>query len=157
LTPLDHPRRWALVAAAAATVAAGWFLLVPITAVYVTSADDPVPRDVSTRYSWWTTEQNFTYSDAGLSSSPHTVNGVRLNCGNVFTVGPAEAVLAPEGPRACSRVETPRCIGGLIAFTVALLGASWAALLPSGGAASRNAGARYRQPRSQRRALKRGW
>jgi len=49
LTPLDHPRRWALVAAAAATVAAGWFLLVPIIAVYVTSADDPVRRDASTR------------------------------------------------------------------------------------------------------------
>lgn len=154
MTPLDHPRRWALVAAAAATVAAAWFLLVPITAVYATSAEDPAPHDVATRYSWWTTEQNFTYSDAGLAPSPHTVNGARLNCGNVFTVGPAEAVLAPEGPGACALVETPRCIVGLVAFAVALLGVSCVALLPSVGSGS--AGARYRQPRSQRRALKRG-
>jgi len=154
LTLLDHPRRWALVAAAAATVAAAWLLLVPITAVYVTSTEDPAPHDVSTRYSWWTTEQNFVYSDAGLSPSPHTVNGVRLNCGNVFTVGPAEAALAPEGPRACGMVETPRCIAGLGLFAVAVLGLLGITLLPAAG---RDSGNRYRQPRSQRRALKRGW
>jgi hypothetical protein len=154
LTLLDHPRRWALIAAAAATTAAAWFLLVPITAVYVTSADAPTAHSVSSRYSWWTSEQNFTYSDAGLSPSPHTVNGARLNCGNVFTVGPAEAALAPEGPRACGMVETPRCIAGLALFALALLGLLSTTLLPAAGGESET---RYRQPRSQRRALKRGW
>jgi hypothetical protein len=143
-----------LIAVAAATVAAAWFLFVPITAVYVTSADAPAADSVSSRYSWWTSEQNFTYSDAGLSPSPHTVNGVRLNCGNVFTVGPAEAALAPEGPRACGMVETPRCITGLVLFALALLGLLGTTLLPAAG---RDTGSRYRQPRSQRRALKRGW
>jgi hypothetical protein len=154
LTPLDHPRRWALVVAAAATVAAAWFLLVPITAVYVTSTDAPAPHSVTSRYSWWTSEQNFVYSDAGLSPSPHTVNGVRLNCGNVFTTGPAEAALAPEGSRACGMVETPRCVAGLALFAVAVLGLLGITLLPAAG---RDSGSRYRQPRSQRRALKRGW
>jgi len=154
LTLLDHPRWWGLLTAAAASVVAAWLLLVPITVVYVTSAEDPAPHDLATRYSWWTTEQNFAYSDSGLAPGAHTVNGVRLNCGNAFSRGPSEPALAPEGPQACSRVETPRCIGGLVAFALALLGLLAASLLPAAG---RNSGARYRQPRSQRRALKRGW
>lgn len=154
MTPLDHPRRWALIATAAASVAAAWLLLVPITAVYVTSSDAPTPNSVSSRYSWWTSEQNLTYSDTWLAQAPHTVNGVRLNCGNVFAVGPAEAALTPEGPHVCAMVETPRCIGGLALFAVAVLGLLGITLLPAAG---RDSGSRYRQPRSQRRALKRGW
>ena len=154
MSVLDRPRWWVLIAAVAAIAAAAWLLLVPVAAVYVTSADDPTPHDVSTRYSWWTTEQNFLYSDAGLAPRPHTVNGVRLNCGNAFIAGPAEQALAPEGPRACATVETPRCIAGLALFAVALLGLLGTTLLPTAGG---NSGNRYRQPRSQRRALKRGW
>ena len=150
---LLHRPRWCAGAAAAVAIAASaWLLLVPITAVYVTSAEDPAPHDVSTRYSWWTTEQNFLYSDAGLAPRPHTVNGIRLNCGNAFTAGPTEQALAPEGPRACGTVETPRCIAGLALFAVAVIGLLGITLLP---ATSRNSGNRYRQPRSQRRALKR--
>jgi hypothetical protein len=50
-------------------------------------------------------------------------------------------------------VETPRCIAGLALFAVAVLGLLGITLLPAAGRDSAN---RYRQPRSQRRALKRG-
>ena len=135
-----------------AIAASAWLLLVPITAVYVTSADNPAPHDLSTRYSWWTTEQNFRYSDAGLAPRPHAVNGIRLNCGNAFTAGPTEQALAPQGPRTRGTVEAPRCIAGLALFAVAVIGLLGTTLLPATG---RNLGNRYRQPRSQRRALKR--
>ena len=80
------------------------------------------------------------------------MNGIRLNCGNAFTTGPTEQALAPEGPRTCGTVETPRCVAGLALFAVALIGLLGTTLLPATG---RNSGNRYRQPRSQRRALKR--
>jgi hypothetical protein len=51
-------------------------------------------------------------------------------------------------------VETPRCVAGLALFAVAVLGLLGITLLPAAG---RDSGSRYRQPRSQRRALKRGW
>jgi hypothetical protein len=150
---LHRPRLYVGAVAAVAIAASAWLLLVPITAVYVTSADDPAPHEVSTRYAWWTTEQNFLYSDAGLAPRAHTVNGVRLNCGNAFTTGSGEGAPAAAGPRACAMVETPRCIVGLALFTVALLGLLGTTLLPAAGD---NSGNRYRQPRGQRRALKRG-
>jgi hypothetical protein len=135
-------------------VASAWLLFVPVTAVYTTSKENPTSHDISIRYSWWTTEQNFAFSDTALAPQVHTVNGIRLNCGNTFSTGPSESALAPEGPQACAKVETPRCIGGLTAFALALLGLAGAALPPATG---RDSSGRYRQPRSQRRALKRGW
>lgn len=67
-----------MAAALAALAASAWLLLVPVTVIYVSSSDGPEPREVSSRYSWWTSEQNLLHSDAVMASQPHSVNGVRL-------------------------------------------------------------------------------
>jgi hypothetical protein len=148
---LLQPRRCVLAAVVAAFAVAAWLLLVPVTAVYVTSADNPTPHDVTSRYTWWTTEENFVYSDAGTSQHTHPVNGIRLNCANVFSIGPHEQAQTPAGPQACATVHTPRCIVALSLFVLALLGLLAIPMLPATTRRSQN---RYRQPYSQRRALK---
>lgn len=141
-----------LVPAVLAVVASAWLLLVPVTVVYVTSKDHPAPYDIATRYSWWTTEQNFVYSDTGTGQVAHLVNGVRLDCSNIVGTGSHE-LAAPSGSDACASVETPRFIASLVLFALGLTG-----LLVVARVAARPGGYqdRYRMSRAQRRALKRG-
>jgi hypothetical protein len=163
VNPLRQPRLWARLAATTTILIAAWALLVPITAVYVTSDADPAPRDVSSMYSWWTSEQDLVFSDASgvdllhLDQSyfdqDHLANGIRLGCGNVFTAGPHEQLEAPDGPLVCSGLETPRRIIGLSLLVLGVFGLLAAVKLPPGTERYRS---QYRQPYSQRRLLKRG-
>lgn len=148
----SRPRWWVLVAAVLAVVASVWLLLVPVTVVYVTSKDHPAPYDIATRYSWWTTEQNFVYSDTGTGQVAHLVNGIRLDCSNVVGTGSHE-LAAPSGPETCASVETPRLIGALVLFALGLTGLL---VLPRVPARPDGYQDRYRMSRAQRRALKRG-
>lgn len=147
-----RPRWWVLAPVMVVVLVSVCLLFVPVTAVYVTSKDDPAPHDMATRYSWWTSEQNFVYSDTGTGRDVHLVNGIRLDCANVLSTGSHE-LAAPSGPQACASVETPRLVGALVLFTLGLVGLLLAARMP---ARSGRGGDRYRMPRSQRRALKRG-
>jgi hypothetical protein len=155
---------WARLAAAAAILAAVWLLFVPITVAYLTSDANPTPRDVSTLYSWWTTEQDLIYSDVMAADLPHLnddvylsadhlAEGYRLNCGNAFTAGPHEQLQQPDGSHVCSSVEGPRRIIGSSLLGLGVLGLLAATKLSAKSDQHRN---RYRQPYSQRRLLKRG-
>lgn len=124
----------------------------PLTVIYVSSTDGLQPLDVSSRYSWWTSEQNLLYSDAGMAAQPHSVNGVRLNCGNAFTTGRKENDHRPAGPHACAEVETPRGIEALVLFTLGLLALASLSRLPPSARSEPN---RYRRPYSQRRTQRR--
>jgi hypothetical protein len=158
-----RPRLWIRLAGAAMVTIAAWILLVPITAVYMTSDADPAPRDVSSMYSWWTSEQDLVYSDVtGVDltrldqtyfAQDHLANGIRLGCGNVFTTGSHENLQEPDGPRVCSGLEAPRRIIGLSVFGIGVFGVLAAAKLPSAADRRRK---QYSQPYSQRRLLKRG-
>jgi hypothetical protein len=150
--------------ATAAILVAAWLLFVPIAVAYVTSDADPAPRDVSTLYSWWTSEQDLIYSDitaADLAhldedaflSRDHLAEGFRLSCGNAFTTGPHEQLQQPDGPRVCSGVEGPRRIIGSSLLGLGVLSLLAAIKLPAKRDRNRN---RYRQPYRQRRLLKRG-
>ena len=161
---LRRPRLWVRLAGATLITVAAWVLLVPITAVYMTSDADPAPRDVSSMYSWWTSEQDVVYSDAtGVDlarldqtyfDQDHLANGIRLGCGNVFTTGSHEQLQEPDGPRVCSGLETPRRIIGLSLAGLGVFGLLAAVKLPAAADRRRN---QYVQPYSQRRLLKRGW
>ena len=140
-------RLWARLAGSAALLIAVWLLLAPITVVYLTAREDPAPQRISTLYSWWTADQDFIFSDTGLGQQMHLINGVRLNCGNVFTTGPYERRRAPDGPQACADVETPRCLTGLTLLGAGLVGLLLARQLSAGP--GRN---RYSVPYQQRRA-----
>jgi hypothetical protein len=158
VNPLRRPRLWARLAATMMIIAAGWLLLVPITAVYVTSDgtsdSDQGPRAISTLYSWSTSDEVLVYSDDGLSKAPHVVKGIRLGCGNGFNSGAHEQLLqGSDGPRVCSEIKAPRCILGLSLVGLGALGVLGAVKLPVEPERYRN---RYRQPYSQRRVLKRG-
>jgi hypothetical protein len=153
MQPFRHPRRWALAGLVAMLAVAAWLLLVPITAVYLTGEDDPAPRQVESRYSWWTPEQNLLYSDAGMTQHAHLVNGVRLDCGSVLRVGPHVAALAPAGPQACAALQSPRYIVALSLLALGLFGVLGAKVV---AAESRLARTRYSQSYRQRRALRRG-
>lgn len=148
----SRPRWWVLVPAVVAVVASAWLLLVPVTVVYATSKDNPAPYDVASRYSWWTTEQNFVYSDTGTGQVAHLVNGIRLDCANVVGTGDHE-LAAPSGPEACASVETPRSVVALVLFALGVVGLLVVSRVPARPTHYRD---RYRMPRSQRRALKRG-
>jgi hypothetical protein len=158
----SRPLAW-LVATAAIVVAA-WLLFVPITVAYVTSDADPAPRDVSTLYSWWTSEQDLIYSDitaADLNhldedaflSRDHLAEGFRLNCGNAFTAGLHEQLQQPDGARVCSGVEGSRRIISSSMLGLGVLGLWTAIRLPANRDRNRT---RYHQPYRQRRLLKRG-
>ena len=163
MNPLRRPRLWARLAATTMLLIAAWVLLVPITAVYMTSDANPAPREVSSMYSWWTTEQDLVYSDVvgvDLARLDHTyveqdhlANGIRLGCGNVFTTGSHEQLQEPDGPQVCSGLETPRRIIGLSLLGLGVFGLVAAVKLPARADRQSN---RYRQPYSQRRLLKRG-
>lgn len=162
MNPLHRPRRSALVGAVLLGLAAAWFLLVPVTAVYVTSEANAAPHDISSMYSWSTTEQDVIYTDAtgadlahideAFLAQPRLTEGIRVSCGTAFSAGSHEKV-KPESGQACSEVEGPRRIAGLILLGLAVLGAVLASRLPAESEARRN---RYHQPREQRRLLKRG-
>jgi hypothetical protein len=147
-----HSRRWAVAGALVALCASAWLLFVPLTAIYVSSAERPGPGGVSSRYSWWATEQNLLYSDSGLGPQAHGVNGVRLNCGNAFTTGLKENAHRPDGPQACAQIEAPRVIVALLLFTLGLLALAAIRRLP---ASTRPEPGRYRRPYNQRRTQRR--
>lgn len=162
MNPLHRPRRSALVAAVLLALAAVWLVGVPITAVYVTSEANAAAHDVSSMYSWWTTEQDVVYTDAtgadlehidqAFLNQPRLTEGIRVSCGTAFTSGAHEPV-KPEAPQACAQVEGPRRVVGLCLFGLAVLAAGLARRLPAESERHRN---RYHQSRAQRRVLKRG-
>lgn len=134
---------------------AGWLLLVPVTAVYVVTARDRTPHEVSTRYSWWTSDQELIYTESGIPPRPAEqaplVYGFRVSCGTAFTSGAAEAAEQPNGPRVCADVERPRGIGASILLVLGALALVVARRLP----VRRGEPNRYRRPWAQRRALRR--
>jgi hypothetical protein len=131
---------------------AAWLMLVPVTVVYLVSQDIPAPHQISTRYSWWTWDENLTFVDSATAQGQHLVNGVRLDCGSLFTTGPHESTVLPDGPTACAGVETPRCLFALSLLVLALLAAVASSRVPVTAARYRN---QYVQPRAQRRILRR--
>lgn len=149
MRPFDHPRRWAVGAASAFAPAAAWLLFVPLTAISVSDPVGPAPRELTSRYSWWTSEQDLLYSDAGPTSYAHQVNGVRLHCGSTFVMGPHMIDHIPDGPQARAQVKTPRTLAALVA--IGLCGAVVLTLrvLPATGRTAN----RYTLSHAQRRAL----
>lgn len=153
--PLRPPRRrWVALAGTAIVLVSTWLLLAPITAVYVTSdissSDHLAPHGISTMYSWWTSDETLVYSDAGFTAT-HIVKGVRLGCGNSFTVGADEQQQAPDGPSVCAGVERPRRIIGLSTLALGIL-----ALITATRLAPEPERNHYRMPRNQRRTIMRG-
>lgn len=143
--------------ALAAVLGAAWLLFVPVTAVYVTDNGpgdrERGPRDISTVYSWWAHDEVLVYSDAALNQPTHVVRGVRLNCGNTVTTGPHEQSLRESGgPRVCADLESSRRWTGLSLLVLGVVAVFVASKLPVEPERYRN---RYRQPYSQRRALRR--
>lgn len=148
---LRRPRLYVWAAAVVAFLVAAWLLLVPITVVYLVSAEQPEPYRVSHVYSWWSSDQNLVFSDTGMSGRMHLVQGIRLNCGNPFTTGEYEQSQTPAGPRACAQVEGPRRMVGLClvgAAAVAAVATRWLRTTSTDQD-------RYRMPYAQRRALRR--
>jgi hypothetical protein len=158
VNPLRCPRLWTRLMAALVIVAGSWLLLVPITAVYVmndgTGDVNRGPDSIAVLYSWWTSDEVLVYSDAGLTQTPHVVEGVRLGCGNSFTSGLHEQLVeGAHGPWVCSTVKAPRRILGLVLAVLGMASVLLSSRVPDESARYRN---RYRQPYSQRRALRRG-
>lgn len=154
---IRRPRVCARLIAGVLVVVAGWLLLAPITAVYVVSneasASAREPSSISTQYSWWTSDEVLVYSDTVLGQSPHAVKGIRVGCGNSFRSGAHVQFLRDfGGPQACSQVRSPRRSLGLVLLGLGLVGVLVARKLP---VASTRHQRRYRQPYSQRRALRR--
>jgi hypothetical protein len=155
------PDRWrphTYLASGLLILLAGWILFVPVTAIYEVTTDDPAPRDVSTAYSWWTPEQKLIYPNVSASwngpiDPANVLEGHRLGCGNSFTTGQHESIEEPSGPAACGAIETPRRVIGIILLVSGALGLIAAIRMRDrfGGRTTR-----YRQPYSQRRALRRG-
>jgi hypothetical protein len=161
VNPFRRPRHWARLVGAALVLLATWLLVVPVTAVYI-STDTGPPREVATVYSWWTSEQDVIYSDARGYDLTHLehyfdqdrlANGIRLDCGNIFGAGRHEKLEAPDGPAVCSRTTTPRRIIGLSLLALGVLALLAAVKLPADSARYSNS---YRQPYRQRRLLERG-
>jgi hypothetical protein len=160
MNPLHRPKLCARLAATALILAAAWTLLVPVTAVYVTTFTDPKPREVTRLYSWWTHDQRIVYSDgSGLDLPKLTpaefqqrplASGFRLDCGNAFGAGPHEQLQRPQGPQVCAGVRSPRRTTGLSLLAAGLIGVFASIKLPTESEWHRN---RYRQPLTQRLAL----
>lgn len=151
MNPLRRPRAWATAAACALMAVAAWLLLVPRTAVYLKEIFEPDPYQVSSVYSWWSSDQDLLYSDSEMSqTSGHPVKGIQIDCGNSFTTGEHEQVRDPDGPTACARIEVPRTIVGLALFTLGAFGTAAARWLRGSRGAER-----YAMPYRQRRALRR--
>jgi hypothetical protein len=150
MTPFGHPRRWAVGASVVLAAPAAWLLFVPLTAIYVSDPANPAPHELTSRYSWWTAEQNLLYSDAGPTSNAHQVNGVRLHCGSAFVMGPRVIDHIPDGPQGCAQVKTPRTIAALV--VIALCGVVILTLraLPATGRTANH----YTLSSAERRALR---
>lgn len=164
MNPLRRPRLWARLVGGALVLVAGWVMLVPVTAVYVADFVNPFPTRVTKVYSWWTSDQRIVYSDAtgfdltqisfaDLGQKVKLAAGYRLGCGNAFGTGVHEQAEAPAGPAVCNGVRSPRRIAGIALLSLGIIGALASFRLP---ARSGTTPERYRQPRSQRRALRRG-
>lgn len=157
MNPLDRPRRTVRVLAVLIALAAAWLLLVPITAVYVTSDANPAPRDLSSLYSWWTNEQSVIYDDVtgvdlNRANPQRLTEGIRMDCGTALSAGPHERA-RPAGPTVCAELDRPRRVTGLALLVVAILGVALARLVPAESARHRN---RYHLSWRHRRRLMRG-
>jgi hypothetical protein len=162
MNPRDHPRRWGRIVAAVLALVSAWILLVPVTAVYVSREADLAPHDISSLYSWWTTEQSFVYIDAtgadlanigpDYAARRGLSEGIRMNCGAAFTTGPNEQARR-TGPQACAELEGPRRIVGLVLLGLAAAALVLAQRLPTESERHRN---RYHQSWRHRRRLMRG-
>jgi hypothetical protein len=130
-------------------------LLVPVTAVYAVTDRDRTPHEVSTRYSWWTGDQELVYTESGIPPLPAEqtplVFGFRVSCGTAFTPGGAEAAERPNAPQVCADVERPRRVGASILLLLGVL----ALVVAPRPRATRGEPNRWRQPREQRRLLRR--
>lgn len=164
MSPLHRPRLVARLIGGLLVLVAAWVTLVPVTAVYVADFVNPFPTHVTRVYSWWTSDQRIVYSDAtgfdltqisfaDLGQRVELRAGYRLGCGNAFGHGVHEEAVAPAGPVVCSGVRKPRRIIGLSLLGIGLVGLVASFKLPARAGDTPD---RYRQPRSQRRALKRG-
>lgn len=155
LNPFGSPRRAARLGCVVLVALAGWLLLVPITAVYVVTDKDRTPHEVSTRYSWWTSDQELVYTESGIPPRPAEqtplIFGFRVSCGTTFTNGAAEVAEGPNASRVCTDVERPRWIGASVLLVVGVLALVVAFRLPAG----RREPNRWQQPREQRRLLRR--
>ena len=153
---IRQPRLWTRILGLLVLLVALWILLIPITAVYVTtdvsSIDNLGPHDVSVLYSWWTSDESLAYSDGGPDKT-HVVRGVRLNCGNTILSGANEKQEKPDGPIVCSKIERPRHITGwsLLGFSIMILFA--ATKIPARTSQHHD---HYRMGFRQRRLLTRG-
>lgn len=124
----DPVRTGLLVLTAGAVSGAAWLLLVPLTVVYTVAEERTEPYDVSTVYSWSSSDQYLVYSDTFEPGGPvHLVTGVRIDCGTLLTGGAHEPDRDPDGPRACAAIEGPR-VGaasglGVVAVATSVLAA----------------------------------
>ncbi len=115
-----------------------WVLLVSRIVLYYVG-DTGGPFDIRAKYAWGrgTSDQVMILpsawpADEGVPVDPRSVlvTSVRLNCDTVFTSGGREQA-SPGGEVACSRVESPRRIGGIGLGVLGIAGLVVAARLPS--------------------------
>lgn len=155
MNPLGQPRRAARIGAVALIALAGWLLLVPLTVAYVVTDRDRTPHEVSTRYSWWTSDQELVYTEAGIPPLPAEqtplIFGFRVSCGTAFTAGAAEATEGPNASQVCADAERPRRIGAVILLALGAVALVVAFRLP----AARREPNHWQQSREQRRLLRR--
>jgi hypothetical protein len=139
MNPIRRPRPWVRLASVVALGFALWLLLVPRIALYYVDGDRPY--DVDVKYAWGrgTSDQviilpadMFGDEDpaAGSAGEDGLLTSVRLNCGLVFTSGDHEAD-SPGGDAACSQIETPRLVGGIVLVVLGAAGFVVARRLPS--------------------------
>lgn len=139
MNPLRNPRPWVRLASVVALGFALWLLLVPRIALYYVD-DGGEPYEVDVKYAWGrgTSDQVMILPadlfgvdpTVGSGGKDGMVTSVRLNCGLVFTSGDNEAD-SPSGPAACSEVETPRLVGGIVLGVLGIAGFVVARRLPS--------------------------
>jgi hypothetical protein len=135
MNPLNRPQPWVRLTSVVALLAALWLCLVPRTVSFFRdsgSATEPSgsPYDISVLYSWGTSDSQMIFSSALLDpDAPDAlVTGIRADCGTGFTAGDNEGEYGADA--ACSDMETPRLIGGLLLAVLGTAGLVGARRLP---------------------------
>jgi hypothetical protein len=116
-SPFRKPRLHVRLVAILALGYVAWLLFVPITVDYTTNDGEVTVS--GTRYTWWAKNNNVSILGALDPNSDDIMSMTLLDCGNSFTSGAYEADNQPDGPAACSDVETPR---RFLAIGLAVLG-----------------------------------
>lgn len=124
----QRSRLWVRLGSVAAFLIAAYLLLIPRTALYYVG-DDGHPYGIEVLYSWSTGGDQTIIGDFSETGNADVRESVRLGCGTAFTSGGRETS-ASGGAEACSAVEVPRRIGGLVLVALGIAGLVGATRLP---------------------------